>query len=321
MVIYNHTGNLAVASGVDNDIINFIPKTSFFHSFFMPAFFIIAGMCSNYHKRFKDFAISNAKSLLIPAVLLLFVRILVRYLFTGTFSRLEWSGLTSPTFIVNLGYWNWFLTALFTTKILFYIVLHTIINIKKRVAFCLITHVIGGIFYNLKGNDLGYYNFYFYQHALLFLLYLEIGYDITQQNMKSFGLKINSIIFFVVYVSYLLIGRRIPSITSDPYLPTFDIIPHFFLSVCGSLMLIEFSKRVDSNPYLEDFGKNSLVVYCLHFQFMFSYYQIFKEQLNTMNFHHTITALFIMYVFTAFGSLWFSKMLKLKYLKWILGKF
>ena len=321
MVIYNHTDNLANASGVDNEIINFVQNTCFFHSFFMPAFFIIAGMCSNYHKQFKVFAISNAKALLIPAVLLLLVRILIRFLFTGTFSRLEWSGITSPTFIVNLGYWNWFLTALFTTKILFYAILHAIHDFKKRIAFVLFIHVIGVLFYNLKGSGIWYYNFYFYQHALLFLLYIEIGYDITKQKLKISGLKLNTVIFFVVYISYLMIGRKVPSITSDPYLPTVDIIPHLFLSVCGSLMLIDFSKRIDSNLFLEDFGKNSLVIYCLHFQFMFSYYQIFKEQLNTMNVHHTITALIILYVFTALGCLLFSKILNLKYFKWILGKF
>lgn len=114
MVIYNHTGNLAVASGVHNSVIDFIPETRFFKPFFMPAFFVIAGMCSNYNRDFKSFFISNAKALLIPAVSLLFVRILVRYIFTGTFSSMEWSGICSKSAIFNLGYWNWFLTALFT---------------------------------------------------------------------------------------------------------------------------------------------------------------------------------------------------------------
>lgn len=322
MVIYSHTNNLAIASGVNNEIIdNFIPKTKFFMPFFMPAFFIIAGMCSNYHKNFKEFALSNAKALLIPAVLLLFVRIFVKYSLTGTFSTFEWHGLTSPAFIVNLGRYNWFLTSLFVTKMMFYAVLHGIDNFKKRIALVLIIHFTGVFLYNVKGSNIIYYNFYFYQHALVYLLFVEIGYDLYKGNLKSYGLKLNSIIFFIVYICYLSFGRSVPSITYIIRLPMIDIIPHLFMSVCGSLMLIEFSKKLDSYTGLQDFGKNSLVIYCLHFQFMFSYYQIFKEQLNGMGVHHTITALIIMYVFTAYGCLWFSKALNAKYFKWILGKF
>lgn len=320
-VIYNHTGNLAAAQGIDNETINFIPQTRFFVPFFMPAFFVIAGMCSNYHKRFKDFVVSNAKALLIPAVTLLFVRILVRFLFTGTLSRLELGGIVSPAFIVNLGYYNWFLTALFTTKLLFYGILHVLIDFKKRAALLVLLHLVGVVLYNEKGDGIVFYNFYFYQHALLYCLYIEIGYELTKNNQNSPGLIINAVIFFVVYICYLLMARRVPSVTSDPYLPIVDVIPHLLMSVCGSMMLMELSRKIKSCSFLEDFGKHSLVIYCLHFQFMFSYYQIFKEQLNTMGVHYTITALVIMYIFTAYGCLWFSKLLNTRQLKWILGKF
>lgn len=321
MVIYNHTGNLAVASGVHNSVIDFIPETRFFKPFFMPAFFVIAGMCSNYNKDFKSFCISNAKALLIPAVTLLFVRMLVRYVFTGTFSSLEWNGICSKAAIVNLGYWNWFLTALFTTKIMFYAILHVIKDYRLRILSLTGIHVIGVIFFNCKGEGVIFYNFYFYQHALMYLLYIGIGYDISKNNIKSWGFKINTLIFFVFYVSYLLLSRKVPSITSDPYVPIIDIIPHLFMSICGSLMMIELSKIIDKNLYIEEFGKHSLVIYCLHFQFMLSYYQIFRAQLNTMGTHHTITALLILYVFTSLGCLLCSKLLNLRYLRWILGKF
>lgn len=321
MVIYNHTGNLAVASGVHNPVIGFIPETRFFIPFFMPAFFVIAGKCSNYNRDFKSFCISNAKALLIPAVTLLFVRILVRYCLTGTFSSLEWNGICSKAAIVNLGYWNWFLTALFTTKVMFYAILHAIKDYRLRIILLVGIHILGLIFFNIKGDGVVFYNFYFYQHALMYLLYIGIGYEISKNNIKSWGFKINTLIFFGFYASYLLLSRKVPSITSDPYVPIIDIIPHLFMSVCGSLMMIELSKIIDKNLYLEEFGKHSLVIYCLHFQFMFSYYQIFRDQLNAIGTHHTITSLLILYVFTSLGCLLCSKLLNLRYLRWILGKF
>ena len=321
MVIYNHTENLASASGVHNWVIDIIPNTGFFRPFFMPAFFVIAGCCSNYEKGFKDFIISNAKALLIPAVLLLFVRIFVRFLFTGTFSMLEWHAIVSKNMIVQLGHWNWFLTALFLTKVIYYLLLHWTETFKSRFIIACVIHVVGVVFFNYKGEGIFFYNFYFYQHALMFLLFVEIGYDLAKNNIKSFGLTTNAGIFFVFYFGYLFIGRKLPAITSDPYVPVMDIIPHLIMAVCGSFMIIELSEKIRKNVFLEEFGRHSLVIYCLHFQFMFSFYQIFKEQLNLMGVHHTLTSLIILYFFTAYGCLWFSKLLNTKYLKWIIGKF
>lgn len=155
----------------------------------------------------------------------------------------------------------------------------------------------------------------------MYAVFIEIGYDISKKKYKSFGLPTNMVVFFAVYLAYILIGRKIPSITSDPYLPIIDVIPHFIMAVCGSLMIIELSKKIRANDLLEAFGRHSLVIYCLHFQFMFSFYQIFKEQLNMMGLHHTLTSLIIMYIFTVYGCLWCSKLLNTKYLKWMLGKF
>ena len=318
-VIYNHTGNLAAASGISNETIEYIPSTRFLVPFFMPAFFVIAGLCSNYEKDIKSFIISNAKALLIPAVLLLFVRLLVRYVFTGTFSTLEWSGLTSPSVIVNFGYWNWFLPALFTTKLLFYFVNRTVSSGGGKVILCLIIHIIGVFLYNIKSSHLIWYNYYFYQHAMMYLFYIAIGHEIKNRNTECNGI-IHTLLFFSIYFVYLAIGRKIPSITSDPYLPIIDIIPHLLMSVSGSIAILYWSKKISVNHILEDFGKHSLVIYCLHFQFMFSFYQIFKTSLNQMGLHHTLTSLCVMYVFTAFGCLWISKALHTRRLKWILGK-
>lgn len=154
----------------------------------------------------------------------------------------------------------------------------------------------------------------------MYLIYIAIGYEIRNRTVEFNGI-IHTLVFFSIYFLYLAIGRKIPSITSDPYLPIIDIIPHLLMSVSGSIAILYWSKRILANHILEEFGKHSLVIYCLHFQFMFSFYQIFKTSFNQMCFHHTITSLFVMYAFTAFGCLWISKVLHTRRLKWILGKF
>lgn len=321
IVIYNHIANLAVASEVHNDTIDFIPQTHFFSPFFMPAFFIITGMCSNYHRDFKSFFIKNAKSLLIPAISLLFVRIFVRYILTGTISTLEWNSIMSRSALFNLGYWNWFLTALFTTKIIFYVVANNVNSIKNRIIVTLFVHVIGVILWNYNGDGILYYNFYFYQHALMYLVFIEIGYETSRENIKVFGLLTNAASFFTIYIIYLIIGIKLPSITAGPYLPISDIFPHLVMAISGSFMILSIAKLMNENSFFESFGRHSLVIYCLHFQFMFSFYEIFKVSLNNMGVHYTITSLVVLYVFTASGCLLCSVVLNYKKVRWILGKF
>ena len=323
MVMYNHIGNLASASGIDdNEVINFIPKTRFFTPFFMPAFFVIVGICSNFNKSFMNFIYSNVKSLLIPAVSLLFIRILVRYVFTGTFSRLEWNGVTSWSVVYTLGYWNWFLTALFTTKILFYIIKRWIYKTSNCIIFLGIIHILGIILYNVKGSGYLFVNYYFYQHALMFAIYIGIGYYIKKKIVLSKSLLYtNCGIYIVIYLVYFFLDRQLPCITSDPYLSIYDIIPHFLLSVSGCFVILGFSKIINKNLFLETLGKNTLVIYCLHFQFMFSYYEIFKVSLNDMSIHKTIISLLIMFSFTLCGCLLCSKLLNYKYFRLLLGKF
>ena len=52
-------------------------------SFFMPAFFIITGLCSNFEKEFKPFFISNVRTILIPAIVFDLLFFTIPCLFMG----------------------------------------------------------------------------------------------------------------------------------------------------------------------------------------------------------------------------------------------
>ena len=325
MVVYVHTQNLAVAQGVNNSVIDFIPKTYFYKPFFMPAFFVITGMCSDFNKKIKDFVISNAKALLIPAILLLFVRMAIRFMLTGTFNGMEGHELISWRALYNLGKYNWFLTALFTTKLMFYGVHSISKTFKSRLAIVVALHILGVLLIDLVfskyGEEIVFRDFYFYQHALIYLLYIEIGYDIAKKNLHISPLWQNMLIYFAIMTLYCVLNRRMPFVTYTISIPILDMIPHLVLSVCGSIMIIQIAKKINNWTIAEELGKHTLVIYCLHFQFVLSFYEIFKDQFNSMGRYHTMTALLIMYTFTIVGCLYSSKLLHTKYLKWILGKF
>ena len=88
-------------------------------SFFMPAFFIITGLCSNFEKEFKPFFISNVRTILIPAIVFDLLFFTIPCLFMGQ----------DPWIIVMTGFVKralafggvyWFLPCLFLSKLIYW---------------------------------------------------------------------------------------------------------------------------------------------------------------------------------------------------------
>ena len=72
LVVYDHLPDVYMyLLNLSNSHIEYLNDTQWiFKLFFMPAFFCITGMCSNFNKNFKPFLISNLKTLIVPNVLL-----------------------------------------------------------------------------------------------------------------------------------------------------------------------------------------------------------------------------------------------------------
>lgn len=86
---------------------------------FMPAFFMITGICSNYDKPFKDFIYANFKGLIIPSVCLGFFFIILGELFIGPLYFLQECKRLLLEYIPNGGV-LWFLPALFVCKTIYW---------------------------------------------------------------------------------------------------------------------------------------------------------------------------------------------------------
>lgn len=231
-VLINHIGNLASASGVVNETIATIPSFRFWCPFFMPAFFVIAGICSNYDVPLLEFIIKNFKSLIIPAFTLLFVRIAIRYLLDGQLSTLELSEFYSHhgiKVLLNVGYWNWFLVAMFTTKLMYWLLNRYVKRDNICFLICIICYLLGFILTNNQNESIFLYNVWFYQHALLFLIYIFVGRCIKRHKQlieESTWLLLFSILYVLVYLTFVIAGWQIPKITSDIFLTKNNLFPH-----------------------------------------------------------------------------------------------
>ena len=114
---------------------------------FMPAFFMITGICSNYDKPFKDFIYANFKGLIIPSVCLGFFFIILGELFIGPLYFLQECKRLLLEYIPNGGV-LWFLPALFVCKTIYWGLLRIVESPKWIFCITIVLALIGFILGN-----------------------------------------------------------------------------------------------------------------------------------------------------------------------------
>lgn len=71
LVVLNHISGVARKVGVEDMTIDVLHVLrDLYVPFFMPAFFIVTGMCSSFSKPFSSFLITNLKTLIFPSIIL-----------------------------------------------------------------------------------------------------------------------------------------------------------------------------------------------------------------------------------------------------------
>lgn len=162
------------ATSVDDSVGHALNSSEqIYNSFFMAAFFVITGLCSNFYKPWKEYIKSNFHSLIVPGFcLLLLVRcvcvyplMLIHHNWMGVFGSI--CDLTSDTLLYGSA--AWFLAAMFGAKILF----KAILQITKRTgiqAFLVVGIGLLGLY--AKNAELTFCGFWRLCYAMIFLPYL-----------------------------------------------------------------------------------------------------------------------------------------------------
>lgn len=266
-VIYGHIDGHATEQGFSNPAINDIHLlVNIFVSFYMPCFFLITGYCSNFKKPFLPFLISKSKSILIPVIF-----------FTFIFSR-AWKLQSEElhTFIFKMLLYGgnyWFLSSLFLALILFWLI-RNYCNEKFTYVLCSLSFILGFILSPMSHE----YEFWWFVHSLCLMPYICIGQYLRKKGILKWGNMgvYRLLLLFVTFFSVTTIMARYDVIHKDCFFDVPGVTQSFInfnssfffffivLSIVGSLFIIEFSKRIETNTFLEFLGKNSLVIYCIH---------------------------------------------------------
>lgn len=227
-------------------------------SFFMVAFFVISGMCSNFNKSNKQFLTSLVRGIAVPYVVISVIQLFSYLLFEGSIERFVNSYAKTPNTTL------WFLVALCGGKMILYYLL----KINRDIRFVLsvtFLMMLLGIFLNSYRPQCNYFAIY---HSLISAFFISFGLFMKENKMfYKYALKV-SVYIFIITLLYQWQSWQRPNFT---YMINIQIheIPLFLLtSLSGTCFVLKISKMVDCSKKLEFVGRNSLIIYGLHFIFL-----------------------------------------------------
>lgn len=313
-VIYGHTYSRSQC--LENNVINII-RTSLNGCipFYMPCFFVITGLCSNFNKPLKQIIWNSFKTILLPSYFISLLILLPNFSLENLFNLLKR--------IVLYGSEYWFLTVLFISRIIY-----CILNkyAKLYVGIISITFFLFG--YTLQLIRPSQY-YWWFDHVLLLIPFLYLGH-LVKSNNKIFtltpklyipllGLTIFGAHYGILRIDYFY---HVPAITQALINTNVRMFfPLILLSISGSLMLLYISKKINKNIFLEYVGRNSLIYYCLQGAVMAELFSYFKDALLINNvFYSTLIIIFVLFTTILFVSI-VAYILNLKYIKVLIGKF
>lgn len=225
--------------------------------FFMCAFFVISGICSNFDKSENEFWKGNIKGIVLPYITFTIIDNFPELIQHGTMNKLYDSFVNYPTHC-NF----WFLFALLGSKTIVYYLLRITRNdiCIHCICFALLCFAV------LCQKIFPSYNILAIYHVMIASFFVLFGYD-----MKRFSQVYSKLKKYSLYLFPLII---ILSMLFDVYLPVFvagiflgpSQIPLFVVvAIIGTMFTLKISEIISSNVLLEFAGKNSLIIYALHF--------------------------------------------------------
>ena len=279
-----------------------------FTCFYMPAFFIISGYCSNFRKPFGTFLISIVKSLLIPLIFFTLInQAAVSILNKTNYLEQLWQCISNGGDL-------WFLQAMIIGKLILYYI-RRIQDYWHGGYICLILLCLGVLLnqWNIGPNP------FFYKHALIASFWIAVG-QWLRGNKSIFEklLRLSLYTYPVIAIATFIINTNFTAYISI----SLKTIPfHIVYSLIGSVFLLKICSLIKENEILEYWGKNSITVYALHFIPLLFMTQFLYGRLHPDNWW-----MFLLY-FIALYSLeyticWFlMKLFSIKPFNYVIGKF
>ena len=300
------------------DDFKFVEKTHvFFITWYMPAFFVIAGYCSNFNISFKDFFLKNLKSLIIPSLLI------GVFLSSWISLFLSSQGVSYYNFM-NLDYWSilvtcgpWFLPALFIAKMIMYGIRKYVKWKDKWIALLLMgVMLVASALYNKRLL----LNVWYFEHALLLLPFLFAGILLRKHSLRKRGKDVSllvGVVFLVIAIILKWFGMPYPYIVGIPGVFWGNFWLCVLMGVSGAFALMVVCEKIGRCSWLEFLGRHTITIYLLQESIMVALLKAY------VRFHVTIPSVIVVVLLvfmTAFVCAWIDVFIN-KHVPFLKGKF
>lgn len=324
LLIYGHLIIFARALKVENPTSHFIQITvPFYRVFFMQTFFFITGYCTSWNIKPSVFLEKNLKTIIWPAFIFLPFDYLAKVIIGTDLTISSLANLVIQYIINGL---PWFLSSLFLSKILFYIIFKIWNNKVWVLVSCFILLII--VVYIIDGYAPR--NIWSYQQAFAMIPFMGLGYCVRiwdnnaskkRKILNYRNLSILSIPYFFIIALWQFLGLGLGFPAVDYYIDIVPLTVPFYIAfaVSGSALILIIAKLLEKFTLLNLLGRQSLFIYLAHALIVCMTISIIKTHWPT--FLNSIWFFPLTYTITILILIFGSKLMENKYFSWMVGKF
>ena len=278
--------------------------------FFMPAFFVLTGYCSNFTRSFGQFLLTNVRAILVPMLMLNLIPCLLsfnvealRFMIDGT--RWLW-GLSF-----------WFLPSLFLAKLFFWPIAHYVTDYRWSWGLSILCLIVALTVQNFHIGT----NYWYWKPSLAYVFFMQIGHWLRQCERKDLVMKIGAVVYISTFPLWLFMYRLgWPNIGLSISCSWNDVVPYLISSISGCLCVMYVSTLIGKNAIIEYVGKASLVVYCSHWFIAQHIGKYLNFVIPVDNSIKAVAFYLISFVIAVVLSCFLYRIYDTKYLRWIIGK-
>ena len=291
---------------VPNDLLNALYdlQMPLFVGYFIQAFFVISGFCSNFSIPWRDFLWKQVKTLLVPNIAFT----LLIHLYHGDFSGSLYD-------IIERGGWLWFVTALFVSKIVYYFVRRWIGNEYVIFGLFLVASFVGVC---LNDRD-AFFNYWWHRQTLTLLLFLALG-NWLRRHIHNSRIWFFGAVYLVGIATCYLLHIEVPYITAGFHTTKFTWGLHVLIAAGGSIAFLKLCSYLRYSPVFEYIGQNTLVIYMLHLDILYPLIENFLDIDNKNTTEGSLLTTIAIWMTTMVLCLLLGKIIGTRYLRFMIGR-
>ncbi|MCR5470311.1 MAG: hypothetical protein K6F22_05155 [Prevotella sp.] len=253
--------------------------------YFMTAFFVCSGICSNFDKSFADFAKGVAK-IAIPSYLL-------------------------------LRHTQWFIDAFILSKLIYWLVNKYVRNAYLKFAVVLLMAVAGCVLH----GDKFYYEAFAWHHALEMVFFIYLGHHWKSILLNTKYISMASVAYVVLALACFFCFGDIPYFEKVFHVSYVTFVPFVVISVLGVMMSVGIARLID-NSLLRYVGRMSLVFFLMHLVILLHLIPRIKGLVNGADGNTLLSVLVFVLIWLVVSGLCLltARILNHPNLRWVIGK-